>query len=284
MSEEKDISFIDFGKKYPTECALDTNQNKNMCMDNTTFDRVKAVAIKKKIDDQDNNVVIDNMKTMYGCKTEACLILKPEIVNEIGSINKVNEVLEKYYKHDGPVRNDVWFSNDDIDGVLAQVCKPIKTFKHITFAMMDFETYKNDLSDTDFIKEYNNGIRTFGVVINDAKHTENGTHWTAVFCDFTKSPFTIEHFNSAGVEPESQIITWSTKLIDTIEKKIPNVIAKFIKISNIKHQNDNSSCGPYSVYYIMSRVHGVSYKAFQRKGVTDEMMWAFRNIIFNDRS
>jgi hypothetical protein len=43
---------------------------------------------------------------------------------------------------------------------------------------------------------------------------------------------------------------------------------------------DNSSCGPYSLYYIISRLEGVSSDAFQKNRIPDHKMWEFRKILF----
>jgi hypothetical protein len=262
------------------ECSHATDKT-DSCMDDNTFNKLKIIIENVKIKSKKDG--IEKLQTILNCNSESCLFTKLDVKN-ILSTDEINTQLEINFKPKGPLDKDEWFSDKDIDNVLEQFAKKVsnENFKHIKFQMRDFVETGGVLSTIDFVKEYNDGIRCFGVVINDDVSTGNGTHWTALFGDFRKKPFTIEHFNSTGNGPKNEILIWMEKTKKYLEKTLTTKVNTIV-VSNIQHQTDNSSCGPYSVYYIISRLDNIPITVFQKSRIPDISMWEFRKVLFRSK-
>lgn len=268
--------------KNPTECAFHVESN-TVCMEDDVIDILKKFIIEKKYTNKteiDNENVIDKLKDVYDCDSEICLLTKSEIIEVIGS-DTASKQIESQFKHPGPTDKAKWLSNIDIEAVLRQIEKKYKNknFKHVPFQMRDFQETGGKLATIDFVKEYNNGIRCFGVVFNDDTSKQPGSHWTAMFGDFQHKVFTLEHFNSSGAGPKNEMREWMYKTKHILEKNL-NVKCEVNEVSKIQHQTDNSSCGPYSLYYIISRLEGIPHTFFEKHRVPDKVMWNFRHHIF----
>jgi hypothetical protein len=203
---------VEISKLPKGECAFHID-NKKTCFNNNFIKLLVDNFSKKEIKNNTNQqekIYIDDIskiKKDFNCKTEACLLKQDKIINVVGN-NIIQEQLERF-KPEGPYKGSEWFSNFNIDQVLEQLSKKHKNFLHITFQMRDFANMNNsELVNTDFVKEYNNGYKYFGVVFNTDSSTGRGQHWYSVFGDFSKNPFTLEYFISSGEDPKNEIITW----------------------------------------------------------------------------
>lgn len=271
-----------------TECAFNIKSEigDNICMEKEIINKLQSfVKNIKNISVSNEKDVIPTLKQIYNCKSESCILNQNEIKENIGH-NEIESQLTHRFKPVGPLDKKEWLSNVDIDSVLEQISKKFKhkNFKHIPFQMRDFEKTNSQLAITDFVNEYKeNGVRCFGVVFNDDVSTGRGTHWTAMFGDFSKQPFTIEHFNSSGSGPKNEIREWMIKTKHKLEKEL-NIKVEVKEVSKIEHQNDQSSCGPYSLYYIISRLEGIPYTVFEKNRIPDSVMWEFRYYLFRNPS
>jgi hypothetical protein len=161
-----------------------------------------------------------------------------------------------------------------------------------------FEPDKN-LATIDLLERFREGYRTFGVVLNTDVSTGGGKHWFCIFIDLRNvdsandaaaesaaesasrsrhSENSIEYFNSSGNMPLMPVTTW---LIDTkmklmmLDKKI-----KLYKTVVERVQDDDWSCGVWSLYYIISRLNNVPVNHFTPDRVNDKMMHEFRKHLF----
>lgn len=271
--------------KEPNECAFNLKKTGNdACFEDNFMKELNQFAknIKKVFvnNTKDPKDMIDKLKKVYNCEHDSCLLVQDDIINAIGHEKTQNQLKERF-KPVGPYDTSDWFSNVNIDSVLEQIEKKYinKKFKHVPFQMRDFEENNSKLANIDWVKEYNNGIRCFGVVFNTDRSSGNGQHWYSVFGDFSKEPFTIEYFNSSGENPQDEISIWMKKtkhhLVKELGKKVDDVV-----VSKIQHQRDNHSCGSYSIYYIVSRLEDIPYMIFSKKRIPDEMMHKFRYSLF----
>ena len=266
-------------KKETNECAFNIKAEiKGICMDDDTVSKLVDYASTKNLDVKDGkDKIIDGLKKELNCNSESCLLTKTEIRDAIGH-DVAEKQLNSRFKPEGPFDSNEWFSNVNIDEVLNQIVEKYKEkkFLHIEFQMRDFERTGGKLSRIDLAKEYsNNNVRCFGVVFNTDVSSGRGQHWFSIFGDFHKEPFTIEYFNSTGQGPLPEILTWMKKtkhhMEITLNKKVDDVI-----VSTIQNQVDNHSCGSYSLYYIISRLEGISHKHFTKNKIGDETMHIFR--------
>ena len=154
-----------------------------------------------------------------------------------------------------------------------------KNFLHIEFQMRDFEKANGSLSKIDMVEEYKKGVRCFGVIFNTDVSSGNGEHWFAIFGDFSKTPLTIEYFNSSGDDPLPEIAKWMKDTKNKLEKELKKP-AKDVIVTKLINQEDNHSCGSYSLYYIISRLEGVPFEYFTKNIIGDKKMHEFRYHLF----
>jgi hypothetical protein len=269
-------------QKNSSECAFHKNiDGTKTCMSDDFIKILENFAFEiKKIKNINRKDVIDHLKTVYNCKNESCLLKQQEIINILGTDN-VNNQLNENFKPPGPYEGTEWFSNNNIDNVLQQIAIKYKKkhFLHIKFQMRDFQKTCSELARLNLVNAYKNGMRCFGVVFNTDDSSGRGQHWYSIFGDFQQEPFTIEYFNSVDDPPQNEILNWLTNTRDDLNIKL-NKVVKCKSVCKLKHQRDNHSCGSYSLYYIISRLEGISYKYFMKNIISDKMMHDFRYTLF----
>ena len=140
------------------------------------------------------------------------------------------------------------------------------------------------------IKMKEKGIRRSGCVINSDTYDGNGKHWMALFVDASapEGPWTIEFFNSAAVRPESEWLEWMARTRLELQKCAASeatpprkIEVETLCICKIWHQHSKSECGPYSLFYIWARLNGIPAKYFMENVVPDQIMFEFRQHLFN---
>lgn len=215
--------------------------------------------------------------TECDAEDELCLV-ESKAFKELKGPKCVHYLLRTYFKRVGPAETKDWLDNDGIDGVLTQAHEKWPEFFHIPFQMIDFQDTGTELARFDIEGIRRDGFNTWGVVINtDKSHVNGGSggiHWFAMFGDLRSATPTIEYFNSSGELPMPQI----RALIKRLSAGLTGV--KTVIASTFQQQRDGYSCGAYSLYYILSRLEGVSYKYFQQNSIGDDVMVEFRKYLF----
>jgi hypothetical protein len=267
--------------KETVECAFHINiKNKKTCLEDEIITELQKFAKNIKQMNTSNYDVVDKLQKIYDCKSESCLLTKDEIRANIGE-SIIENQLENRYKPNGPYNSNKWFSNNNIDKVLKQIEKKYKNkkFLHIEFQMRDFEKTNGSLSKIDMVQEYKKGMRCFGVIFNTDFSSGNGEHWFAIFGDLSKTPITIEYFNSSGEDPLPEIAKWMKDTKHKLEKELKKSATDVI-VTKLINQKDNHSCGSYSLYYIISRLAGVPFEYFTNNIIGDKKMHEFRYHLF----
>lgn len=88
-----------------------------------------------------------------------------------------------------------------------------------------------------------------------------------------RHPLTLEYFDSTGVPPNANI----KKTIEEIRKGHPEYVVKF---NTVEHQQGNTECGVYSMYFVLQRLQGRSFADINRKRITDTSMNQYRDDLF----
>lgn len=270
---------MDFKNDIDNECAHNLDNDGDFCSPYMIVDKLKTVLSSPEtlVNDKD---IKEKLKEELNCETEACILQHPKVAKIIGS---VENIIEEYFKPEGPRDNNKWFSNTDIDSVLAQIQKKFTTkhFLHIPFQMIDFEKTQTELATLDWPAKYNEGFRTFGTVFNTDNSRGSGKHWFAIYCSFEddSDEFTIEYFNSSGELPMKQISMWIPKVKVLWQPHFKKPINDII-VTRIVNQQDNWNCGSYSLYYIISRLSGTPYSYFKNTKIGDHNMQEFRKYLF----
>lgn len=272
-------------QKDKSECAFHVNTK--VCTPIDYLKKIlKNVGQDARFAESDGaEAALSKLKKHMNCPTEECVIESAES-KELISYSDKQTILKNFFKPMGPDKESAWLSNFEIDDVLDQIEKKYPSFLHLYFHMRDFAKnqpgYLN-LATLDWPAEMKKGKKQFGVIINTDSSRGNGIHWFAIFGDFSRQPYTIEYFNSSGEQPLSEISAWmreaGARWAAELGVYIPQVI-----VSDIIYQDDNYSCGTYSLYYIMSRLSGteLSYFTDNKNIINDSLMRQFRRYIYRN--
>lgn len=197
----------------------------------------------------------------------------------------------------GPV-NEEWFSTVDLDGILYQCERVYPEFKYGGTLPRDAQKH-NSLKKTkeDYISMFKKGIRQYGIVYNTDKLYQSGQHWNALFVEIIENndgttDSSIEFFDSYGVEPNSDVEDHMKFIAEAIteyfgskclvKKNKQNLVKEFncsnidLKVNKERAQYGNNACGPYSTYFIKSRLNGMTFDEFCKSKFTDDHVNALR--------
>lgn len=183
-----------------------------------------------------------------------------------------------------------WLSNHDILNVLEQYEHLHHDFKFIGPTPIDYDNTPlyyygkcvcQELCNLNVDKYKTEGINNVGIVFNLDKHNSSGSHWVSLYMDLKNKD--IYYFDSNGIKPPKEI----NKLIDNLQKE-----KQFkVHINQFEHQLQNTECGMYSMFFIVSmltqRLGKKSKKRqdifehLQRVRVSDNKMKKLREKYFN---
>jgi len=195
---------------------------------------------------------------------------------------------------------DEWLSNYDIFEVLKQYEMKYKHFKIIGPTPIDFDTRLpeeggkcvwQELCTFSLKKNLAEGKTKIGVVFNLDKHNESGSHWVSLFIDLVDS--FIFYFDSAGNEIPEQINVLVQKIIKQGGELKKPIHLKFHEIYPFEHQQGNTECGMYSLFFIISMLtnkagtkrfstYKQKIKFFKTNRIPDKEVFKYRNKYFND--
>lgn len=167
----------------------------------------------------------------------------------------------KFYNH---YKNNIKLSNIDIDNVMNQYEKKYKNFYYIGALPCDF--YLNEKSSLfKKLKKYD----TIGVILNNDTHDQPGSHWTSLFINNKKHE--IYFFDSLGEKPNKFIKNF-VKMYLSYHKNHFDVY-----INKHKHQNQNTECGVYSMYFLIKKLDN----SFDNNtNLSDKKMSKYRKQLF----
>lgn len=238
----------------------------------------KAVAAVAKVagvaQSGDHAKVIAEAKAATSCGTQHCLLEKVRANVDV-------EAERARIKPLGPASTRKWLDNSNIDVSLAQWAKAFPGFRPVPFAMMNFAEYDNELRRFNPAAEAAQGMKMFACVLNTDHHPGRGKHWVCVFGDLRRSPWTVEYFNSSGRPPPPQMVEWMVTTRNRLRMGGRHQVDDVV-VSRRPHQEGDSECGVYCLFYIWSRLQGVPWETFRKNRVADKDMVKFRERLFVD--
>jgi hypothetical protein len=151
----------------------------------------------------------EKMRSVSNCPDEWCWV-DSDMLKDI----KDPEILEHTFrpKMPFPWKKDIkqWLNTLDIANVLEQYPLHFKEFEFIGPVPLDFgkqlspgQCIVNELCNINFENLYKKGKTKLGIVFNMDPHNKQGSHWIAMFMDFTKAG--IYFFDSYGYKPPKEI-------------------------------------------------------------------------------
>jgi hypothetical protein len=221
------------------------------------------------------NEIYNKLKNI--CQYEYCWI-DLQFIDAIPDKELRNKIKYFTFKPKMTIKQYSWLSTNDINYVLRQYEKIDDNFKFIGALPSDF--YK--VLPKQLMKEIYNDIlihRRIGIVFNLDSYNQKGSHWVAFYIDHNNK--TIEYFDSLGNPPNKRIYKFIKKINSKIKKHKQQQYK--LLINNIIHQNENSECGIYSIYYIIHRLFGNTFSELTNNIIKDKDMNKFRFNIFRPR-
>jgi len=197
----------------------------------------------------------------------------------------VKEILEKsIFRIEGPNKQFEWMDSIRMTIVMEQYEDLYQKFKYLGSVPLDFK--KHDIykiKDISFKELEDNGKHRFGLIINSDKHSGRGQHWFMMFFDLEKGE--IYFIDSCAKEPEiygKEI----EEFVDTIKEYLKSkgfteedIIYKY---NTILHQEGNSECGVYSMYYIEKFLEGKTFDEITKNVITDDEVNEYRLKFFSN--
>jgi hypothetical protein len=273
-----------------SECSLALGQTSGQCM---------SEEAAQKITQHLHVGTIDAAKSQLGCETERCVLSK--MTGPLGA-DRVKREINTRLKVVGPTDASL-LTNIHIDTTMRQWAALHADFFPYNFNMRNYASYSfrngyvvsapdtlatipfADLVSGDFNgKRY----RRAGCIINTDVYQGDGKHWMALYAETVAAPTpdvalsTVEFFNSSGNAPSPEWVNWLEKTRSGLE--LIGRPAKIVRVTRIRHQQSKSECGLYSLFYIWARLHGVPVQYFESTPIHDQLMFEFRQHLFEDPS
>jgi len=181
------------------------------------------------------------------------------------------------------VKPDEWLSSLDIESVMKQYEKYYKCFEFLGPSPIDYDHHKLygecvweelcNLNISDQIKRHKNKI---GIILNTHPHNKSGEHWISIFINIKKKE--IIYFDSNGNKPPSQVV----KLMNEIKAQGQQLGINFtISENDIEHQETESECGMYCLYFIVEMLKDKDLNYFLENKIDDGEVFKLRKKYFN---
>lgn len=226
----------------------------NTCFTKDIVEKIKYhynVKAGRKITAKKPKTIIEHIKKYTKCNDEQCWmkLLPSHLRNNI-----MNYLYRPTYPKEWNNNKNEWLSNFDILAVIKQYEETYPSFKFIGPTFIDFDTklYNNKCVENDLcnfhIDTYMKSKQTkIGIVFNLDKHNQSGSHWVSLFIDLEHN--FIFYFNSTGEETPPEIKDLIERIIKQSSEK---GIQMEYKNNSIEHQLENTECGMYSLFFIIS--------------------------------
>jgi len=242
------------------------------------------VKIKTNSPKEIHDEISEYLKDM--CNTEACWL------KQKGAFGNVENELTNSFAPESPAEwkknPNEWLSSVDIMKVMKQYENAYKYFDFMGPTPINFDSRKlygqcvwEELCNFDLNKLIKKGKRMIGIIYNTDPDNKPGQHWISMFINIKKK--TIFFFDSTGDPVPDEVM----RLVERIQKqglalKRP-INFKFDSNEGVEHQNGNSECGVYSIYFIVHMLENKTTEHYLKTHILkDEYIEKFRKIYFND--
>jgi hypothetical protein len=240
---------------------------------------------------------------LLGCSSESCVLAHPAVHEFVEQQKQVpaaalDAELEVRFKAAGPRDSLALLSNFNIDETLQRWARAFSFFFPCPFAMMDFDRNGDLFGAIDLVDVLEGRIPVnlgtarvmrkstcFGCVLNTDSSSGPGKHWVAVFVDCREpadgKAWTVEYFNSAGRPPPKVVVGWMARTRAALaEHRNGSSGVECVPVTDVGHQESQTECGLYAMYYIRCRLEGIPTDFFFRHLIPDAAMTAFRKHVF----
>ncbi len=280
--------------KYKERCAPSANvlSNSNTCYNDESLHKLKDAWNMRHPDNMINTnqpsqiwkQLRHNLRNI--CNTERCWLNQQFIQSHL------DDHLKSYvFAPTSPAKWNInpneWLTSTDLTKVMRQYEKAYPQFAFLGPSPIDFDLPKShgtcvweELCNFTLHKFIKKDINKIGIIFNIDPHYKGGSHWIALFINI-KRKF-IFYFDSNGNPMPPQIRVF----IEKIQKQGREFELEFEVIENhpFRHQEGNTECGIYCLYFIISLIKGKhSANYFKNHKIPDSKMERFRQIFFNKK-
>jgi hypothetical protein len=229
------------------------------------------------------------------CEKEDCWL------SEITDANLRKEIDDYIFAPDQPpewkTNKNEWLSNIDISLVMKQYEHTYKDFKFIGPTPIDFATripggkcVWEELCNFSLQNWIKNGKTKIGITFNLDDHNGPGSHWVSMFIDL-KDRF-VFYYDSAGSDIPKEIDDLKNEIVRQAAELRPRKIKmKFYKNYPVEHQQGNTECGMYSLFFIITMLTSnvdktklslaKKIKMFKGGKIPDNYVEKYRYVYFN---
>jgi hypothetical protein len=159
-----------------------------------------------------------------------------------------------------------WLSTSDIDIIMDQYMNFDNSFKYLG-------TFPSDILSVGYKLPKVKYYKKLALVLNLDPHNLSGSHWVSVYIDILECK--VEYFDSLGDKPTRNI------------KKVLGYLCKELdcdlSINSQQFQIEDSECGIYSLYYIISRLLGIKSSNIIKNVIRDTKMNKYRDILYSSK-
>jgi hypothetical protein len=234
-------------------------------------------------------------KMKDACHSEACWLKQKFMENNLN-----NELTDFTFAPKSPQKwkenHNTWLNSNDIEKVMKQYEHTYKCFRFIGPTPIDFDkhVYENkcvwdDLCHFDLAKMVNEGVTKIGIIFNTDPHNKSGAHWISLFINIKKG--FVFFFDSNGTKIPKEITEFSNRVISQglqlkTTKYPDGVRLTFDQNAPFAHQEGNTECGMYSLYFIVTLLKSDKdkpYEFFKTTKISDASMEKMRDKYFNPK-
>jgi hypothetical protein len=239
----------------------------------------------------------DKTRKEYNCNKESCWIDK---IMDADS-HKKQKLKSLLFSPPQPIEwkdnPTEWLSNIDILNVMRQYEDTYPDFYFIGPSSIDY-SFKDkvgrcvcpNICNFNLQQQYDKGKRKIGIIFNLDTHDKSGSHWVSLFIDLEWN--FVFFFDSTSSRIPKLINIFARKVIQEAKHMNPPILLKFHQNDKVEHQKQNTECGMYSLYFIITLLlrekdgvkldkNGIMKLFKGRKRIPDKDMEALRNVFFN---
>jgi len=222
------------------------------------------------------------MNMASSCKRESCWLrskfMEGKLDNEL-----VNYTFAPNAPKDWKMNPNEWLSSLDIEAVMKQYEQSYKCFEFLGPSPIDYDHHKlygecvwEELCNLNISDQIKRNINKIGIILNTDPHNKSGEHWISLFVNIKRK--IIVYFDSNGNKPPKQV----QKLMDEIKNQGKQLGMDFTIYKNkIEHQQTQSECGMYSLYFIVEMLKDKDLTYFLENKIDDAEVFKLRNKYFN---
>ena len=218
----------------------------------------------------------------YLCKRESCW-MRSKFME--GKLDK--ELLNYTFAPKAPKEwnnnPNEWLSSLDIEAVMKQYENFYKCFEFLGPSPIDYDHHKlygecvwEELCNLNISEQIKRHINKIGIILNTHPHTKGGEHWISMFVNIKRK--IIVYFDSNGDPPPKQV----SKLMNEIKDQGKQLGIDFTLYANkIEHQQTDSECGMYCLYFIIEMLKDKDLEYFLHNKIDDNEVFQLRKKYFN---